>query len=170
MIKTGIFLFLFFLTLQVSFIFALPFPFDRTPFLLLMTLYFYQYLNQTNVWWWLIFYGIVLDFFSISYAPLETISYSILVIVIIILAKQIFTNRSFYAISATMIICLFVLTVTQVLSIFILHFFNDSSLPWLAIVKVNVWAVFLGCSTLFLLFPFIKQTHSIFHRFFFKGK
>src|SRR3989339_511705 len=157
MIKTGIFLFLFFLTLQVSFIFALPFPFDRTPFLLLMTLYFYQYLNQTNVWWWLIFYGIVLDFFSISYAPLETISYSILVIVIIILAKQIFTNRSFYAISATMIICLFVLTVTQVLSIFILHFFNDSSLPWLAIVKVNVWAVFLGCSTLFLLFPFIKQ-------------
>ena len=172
MIRVGIllFLFLFFLTLQVSFIHALAFPFDRMPFFLLMTIYFYQYLNQVHVWWWLVFYGMVLDFFFLSYAPFEIISYSLLAIVMIILVKQVFTNRSFYALSATLIICLLVLTASQFLSVFILHFFDGLSLTWLSIVKVNMWAMILGCTTLFFLFPFAKQARSIFHGFFFKRK
>ncbi len=172
MIKTGILLFLFllFLTLQVSFIHILPFPFDRTPFLLLMTIYFYQYLNQVYVWWWLIFYGIVLDFLSLSYTPFETISYSILALVIIILAKHVFTNRSFYAVSATMVVCLLILTVSQCLSIFILHFFNGSSVEWLTIVQVNLWAGVLGCFVLFFLFPVARRIRVMFHSFFFKRK
>lgn len=169
MIRTGILLFLFliFLTLQVSFIHALPFPFDRMPFLLLMAIYFYQYVNQAYVWWWLVFYGMVLDFLSLSYAPFETISYSILSIVMIILVKQVFTNRSFYALSATFIICLLVLTMSQFLGVFILHFFDGLSVTWLSIVKANMWAMILGCVTLFFLFPFAKRARSMFHRFFF---
>ena len=172
MIRTGflLLLFLFFLTIQVSFIHALPFPFDRMPFLLLMTIYFYQYLNQIHVWWWLFFYGITLDFFSISYAPFESFSYGILAIVMISLARHVFTNRSFYAVSATMIACLFVLTITQLLSVFISSFFEDLSLSWSAIVGVNLYAILLGCFTLFFLFPFAKQTRFIFYWFFFRTK
>lgn len=168
MIRAGIllFLFLFFLTLQVSFIHALPFPFDRMPFLLLMTIYFYQYLNQIHVWWWLVFYGIVLDVFALSYAPFETISYSLLAIIMIILVKQVFTNRSFYALCATLFTCLLLLTMSQCLSVFSLHFFDGLFVTWLSIVKVNIWSMILGSFTLFLLFPFAKQARSIFHDFF----
>ena len=171
MIRTG-FLILFFLcllTLQISFIHALPFPFDRIPLILLITVYFYQYLNQKYVWWWLVFYGVSLDFFSISYAGFETISYSILAILTVVLAKQVFTNRSFYAVSATMVICLFVLTISQLMSVFISTLFkNQPSVEWQTIVETNGWGALLGCFVLFFLFPFVQQILKKFQRVFLK--
>ena len=159
--------FLALLTIQLSFIQALPFPFDRTPLFLLVTIYLYQYVNQTQVWWWPICYGFILDVYTLSPAPLETISYSLLALCIGLLAKHVFTNRSFYGVSGTITTSLLILTVSQSLINIIFGILRKQAMPWQVIVGINQWAVLLGCGGFFVLFPFAKRARFFLQQLFF---
>ncbi|TAL51262.1 hypothetical protein EPN81_00320 [Patescibacteria group bacterium] len=144
-------------TIQVSFIHALPYPFDRIPFVLVVTIYLYQYQNQTSSWWWLVCYGIVLDVLSISHAPLEVFSYTLLTGTMMLLVAHVFTNRSFYGMAATSILCLTVLTVSEVSIRALSHVFTSAPFLWRSVLTVNLWAVFFACLLLLFVFPPLRR-------------
>lgn len=147
------------LALQVSFVHALPYPFDRIPLVLVVTVYLYQYANQTASWWWLICYGIVLDVLTISFAPLEVFSYSIATATMVLLVSHVFTNRSFYGISATAILTLLVLTLSELTFIGLTQLFSDQSFVWKDVILSQVWAMAFASMLLLFVFPLLRRVH-----------
>lgn len=147
------------LALQVSFVHALPYPFDRIPLVLVVTVYLYQYANQTASWWWLISYGMVLDVLMISFAPLEAFSYSIATATMVLLVSHVFTNRSFYGISATAILTLSVLTLSELTFIGLTQLFSDQRFIWKDVILSQVWAMVFASFLLLFIFPFFRKMH-----------
>lgn len=149
--------FLFLLTFQVSFLHALPFPLDHIPLLLALTIFLYQCVHRTEVWWWGIGYGAFLDIFTLSYAPLETISYLFVTIIFLLLARHVFTNRSFYAVAAITVVCLFALTISQILMNLIMYLFTSATFHPEAIALSNLWTALFAILLFFFLIPFVKH-------------
>lgn len=144
-------------TLQVSFIHTLPFPLDRIPLVLVVTVYLYQYNNQTSIWWWLISYGFVLDLLVISIAPLEVISYAITSRAMVFLVGHIFTNRSFYGMAATALLCLFVLLISELSLIGVVRVFTSVSFSWWDVIFSELWAMFFACFLLLFVFSSLRR-------------
>lgn len=152
-------------TVQVSFIQALPFPFDRIPLVLVVTIYLYQYETRTVVWWWLISYGLVLDVLAISSAPLEVLSYAIVSFSMILLVQHIFTNKSFYGVTATALLSLVVLSISQLGTSVLYHLSGSTQLIWRNILFTNVWAGLFACLLLLFMFPSLKKSWGHIERF-----
>jgi len=147
------------LILQVSFIFALPFPFDRLPLVLVIVIYLYQYQNTKAALWGLICYGFVLDVLGISPAPLEILSYTITSLVLTLLVTHVFTNRSFYGMLATAIICLAVLTMFELLFSAAASFFSGDVFMWQGLLASQVWTMAFSCVLILFLFPLMHRTY-----------
>lgn len=140
------------ISIQVSFIHALPYPFDRVPLVIVLTVFLYQYGNWTSIWWWPISYGLVLDILTISIAPLEVISYTFATFIMMLLVAQVFTNRSFYGMAATSLLSLFVLLLSQIIFIWAAHIFSLAAFFWRDVIFSQAWA--MGFSTFLLIFIF----------------
>lgn len=143
--------------LQVSFIHALPFPFDRIPLVLVVTIYLYQYSNWTSIWWWLISYGLVLDLLAISVAPLEVISYGFVAFTMTLLVAHVFTNRSFYGMAATALLSLCVLLLSELSLIGATQVFTSMSYSWQGVVLSRVWAMAFAGFLLLFIFPSLRR-------------
>lgn len=148
-------------TLQVSFIHALPFPFDRIPLVLVVTIYAYQYQNRKASWWWFIFYGFILDLLAISYAPFEMVSYALVSITTVLLAQRVFTNKSYYGMTATALLSLAVLSLSQLLTTALFNFAGHSQFFMRDIVYTNIWSAIFASALLLFVFPSIKKFTSI---------
>lgn len=145
------------ITLQVSFIHALPFPFDRIPLVLVVTIYLYQYSNQTSIWWWLIFYGLILDLLAISVAPVEVISYGLTAFTMTLLVAHVFTNRSFYGMAATALLSLFVLTISELTLIGAAQIVASVNFSWQDVILSQLWAMAFACFLLLFVFPSLRR-------------
>lgn len=151
-------LFLVFLfTLQASFIHAIPYPLDRIPLVLVVTVYLYQYSNKTSAWWWLLCYGMVLDVLDISLAPFEVLSYALASVSMVLLVSHVFTNRSFYGITATALLTLAVLMVSEVLLIGLTLLFSSQPFHWKDVVFSQLWAMVFASFLLLFIFPFFRK-------------
>lgn len=148
---------IFLFTLQVSFIYALPYPFDRVPLVLVVTVYLYQYANKTATGWWLLFYGMVLDVLAISLAPFETLSYALACVTMVLLVSHVFTNRSFYGITATALSMLVVLMVSELVLIGFTHLFSSQQFIWKDVVFSQLWAMLFASFLLLFIFPFFRK-------------
>lgn len=145
---------------QVSFIQALPFPFDRIPLVLIVTIYLYQYGNQTSIWWWLISYGLVLDLLAISVAPLEVVSYGFAAFTMTLLVAHVFTNRSFYGMAATALLSLLVLLVSELSLIGVAQVVTSASFSWQDVAFPQLWAMAFACFLLLFVFPSLRRVQS----------
>lgn len=145
------------LTIQVSFVQSLPFPLDRVPLVLVMVIYLYQYHARTHVWWWLIAYGLLLDVLVVSFAPLEWLSYGLTAMTMVYLASHVFTNRSFYGITATALLCLLVLTVSQMSLNSLFWLWGSSTLPWIEIARTQAWSFLFAAVLLLFLVPWTQR-------------
>ena len=152
------------LTIQVSFVYALPYPLDRIPFVLVVVVYLYQYTNRTSSWWWLVCYGVVLDVLSIAHAPLEVPSYTLVTGTMMLLVAHVFTNRSFYSMAATSLICLVVLTISELSLLGLSHAFASDPFLWKSLLFVNLWASFFSCFLLLFVFPFLRRIRLLVQR------
>ncbi|MBI4592361.1 hypothetical protein HY733_02850 [Candidatus Uhrbacteria bacterium] len=149
---------LFLTAIQVSFINALPYPFDRIPLVLVVTTYLYQYRSYTTLWWWLPLYGSILDVLGISTAPFEVISYTLAAGCLTILVAHVFTNRSFYGIVATSWLCLAVLTLSEIVLLGLSQLFSDGFLPWKNLVMTNLWSGAFAAILLLFVAPFFRRS------------
>ena len=147
-------------TLQVSFIQALPYPLDRIPLVLVVTIYLYQYGNQTSIWWWLISYGFVLDLLAISVAPFEALSYAFAAFTMVLLVGHVFTNRSFYGMAGTALLCLVVLVLSELTLIGTAHLFISTRFSWQDVVFSGLWSMGFACFLLLFIFPFLRRIRS----------
>ncbi|MBI4257183.1 hypothetical protein HY626_03970 [Candidatus Uhrbacteria bacterium] len=153
--------FIILLIFQVSFIFALPYPLDRTPLVLVVTVYLYQYTNNMTVWWWLLGYGIVLDILAISVAPFEIFSYALACVTMILLVSHVFTNRSFYGITATALLTLMVLMISELLLIGVTHLFSSEVFVWKNVVFSQLWGMFFASMALLFVFPLFRKMRMV---------
>lgn len=141
---------------EVGFIHALPFPFDRIPLLLVISVFGFHGLNFPLLFWWLVFEGISLDRLGISFIPLQTISYSLAALVMILCSRQLFSHRSYYGVASTFIIILTILGLTEILFAGLQEFFGTFPLALMDIVTIRLWSAGFGLIILFLLFPLKK--------------
>ncbi|KKW31830.1 MAG: hypothetical protein UY76_C0049G0002 [Candidatus Uhrbacteria bacterium GW2011_GWA2_52_8d] len=153
-------------TIQVSFIHALPYPFDRIPFVLVVVVYLYQYANRTASWWWLVCYGLLLDILSISLAPLETISYTLATASMMFLVAHVFTNRSFYGMGATAVLSLSVLTISELSLLGLSRMFTSFPFLWKTLLSTNLWSAFFACFLLLFVFSSLRRARSWLQIFF----
>lgn len=152
-----IFILFLLIIVQVSFIHALPFPFDRIPMVLIVTIYLYQYGSQTSIWWWLILYGFILDYLAISVAPLEMISYGFTAFTMTLLVAHVFTNRSFYGMAATALLSLFVLTICELFLIGVTQILISTNFSWQDVIFSQLWAMIFASFLLLFIFPFLRR-------------
>ncbi|NQV89942.1 hypothetical protein HQ487_00870 [Candidatus Uhrbacteria bacterium] len=157
---------IFLFIIQVSFIQVLPFPLDRIPFVLIFMIYTYQYKNQTDSWWWLICYGLILDILAISYAPFEVFSYALVSLVIMLLANRVFTNKSFYSVTATALIGLVTLSISQLMLMSVFNLTSSSDFLWQNVLYTNLWAGGFASLLLLFVFPFMQRRISLLEKFF----
>ena len=145
------------ITLQVSFVHALPYPFDHVPLVLIVTVYFTQYANQTSGWWWLMCYGMILDVFVISFAPLEILSYGVASVTMMLLVSHVFTNRSFYGICATALLTLGVLTLSELFLVGLRQLFFQQEFPWWNVIVSQGWSMVFASLLLLFVFPVLRR-------------
>lgn len=158
---------LFLFSIQVSFVHSLPYPFDRIPLVLIVTIYLYQYKSRTFSWWWVFCYGLVLDVLSISQAPLEAISYAIITGVMMLLVAHVFTNKSFYSMAATSVLCLVALTISEFLLLAIAQtLVTTGPFLWQPLLWTNVWAICFACLFFLFVIPSCRRGAGWVQRFF----
>ncbi len=163
MIKTLIYLlaFLTLFTIEVSFIYALPTPLDRLPIMIIAVVFLYLYAGFKDVIWWMVFHGILLGTFSVSFVPLHWVAYIVVATVTTLASKHIFSNRSFYGVAATTSIAIATLMVMEILLSSIGLVVGSSSQFFGTILSVRLWGMGLSIVFLLMLFPFstkIKTT------------
>ncbi len=158
--------FLLLLALQVSFIHALPYPFDRIPLILVVTVYLYQYEDKTSCWWWLVCYGFVLDAISLSISPLQIVSYTLVTGVMLFFVTHVFTNRSFYGMAATALLCLVALTVSELSILGLSHLLGSEPFLWKPLLTTNLWAAFFSCVLLLFVFSPLRRGRLVLQRLF----
>jgi hypothetical protein len=142
------------IVIQVSFIDALPFPFDRIPLVLIVAVYLIQSSNGARGWLWLIGYGVILDLLHITMPVTELFSYFILAILLRVFAMHIITNRSVYGMGIASLIGLSVLTLTQTVLLLIFQHEHASLIP--GMVLMNVWGMGWSIIVFLLLFPLAR--------------
>ncbi|MBI4435193.1 hypothetical protein HY630_00835 [Candidatus Uhrbacteria bacterium] len=152
---------LFLLTLQVSFVHALPYPFDRIPLVLVVSIYLYQYVNQRSCAWWLVAYGLVLDILSLSLAPLQSLSYLLIAGTMMLLVAHVFTNRSFYGMAATSLLCLAVLTLSELAIVGLSHILTGELFLWKPLLLTNLWAALFSCLLLLFVFSSLRRVRLV---------
>ncbi|NQV89759.1 MAG: hypothetical protein HQ488_05525 [Parcubacteria group bacterium] len=148
-------------TLEISFVYSLPAPLDRLPIMIIGVVFLYLYAGFPNVIWWMVFHGILLDTFSLSFVPLHWAAYMVAAVITTLASKHIFSNRSFYGVAATTSMAIGAMLVMEIL------LSTGGSLVGLSpqfsgtIISVRVWGMGLSIIFLIMLFPFstkIKTT------------
>lgn len=151
-----VFSFLFFLFLtsvELGFIYALPFPMDRFPLVLCVSVFIFQSLDIRQAVWWIVGHGFVLDLLFISFAPFEFLSYAIVSIVVVVTAQRVFSNRSYWGVLGTITFSLATLTFMEVVLSFGIGFWSAYHVPFQTILSVRAWGWGLSVVALLLFFP-----------------
>ena len=154
---------IFFLVFVVekSFLGSLPSFFPIIPLVFGMSVYLLQHHGFHTGIWWVIFYGLFLDIFSIGVFPIETFSYSIGAVVIYFLARKIFTNRSLYGLMASGIVGLFSVSVIQAMLLFLFSLSTHADLQLLALTKHFLIREVLLSLLIMFLFIFAKRIQTV---------
>lgn len=168
MIKTLLYLaaFLTLFTLEVSFIHALPVPFDRMPLMLTSVVFLYLYVGFPAVLWWLIFHGILLQVFVLDFAPFHLLAYIAAAIVTVLASKHVFSNRSFYGVASTTALAIVTVLLVEILLSVIGTFFGQVSVPFGILLHVRLWGIALSALVLLLLFPLSTKLRGALHSLF----
>ncbi|MBI5793640.1 hypothetical protein HZA87_00940 [Candidatus Uhrbacteria bacterium] len=150
---------------ELGFISALPFPMDRTPLLLVVSVFLFQSFDVGPSAWWVVFHGLMLDLMGTSFVRLETLSYSAAAVVLVLCSRHLFSNRSFWGILGTFTLSLLALTCMEVILSVFQVIFQNGSLSFQALLSLRLWGLGMGAILLLLFFPlseFFVRLHTRF--------
>ncbi len=83
---------------EVSFFSSLPSFFALTPLVFCISIYLIQHEGMVDGLIWMVLYGILLDVFHLASFPVSTIAWVITALVSSLMARHVFSNRSFYGV------------------------------------------------------------------------
>lgn len=163
MTKLALLILVFFMifAFEAGFIYSLPFPFDRTPVLLMSTILCVQYLGIKNAIWWIPCAGMYLDLLRLNLVPVESLQYSLCAIVVMYCVHHLLTNRSYYAIAATCSLGLLSLMISELVTNALQMLINRDSIPFIDILSIRLWGLFLASLMLVFLFPLAQYVRKI---------
>lgn len=159
MILTTFYLACFFaaLIVEVALVHSLPMPFSMLSFVLVLTVYSYQYVGRPKTLWWLVAFGFFIDIFDLSGIEFQTIAYFLSALVLAFVSRTIFTNSSFYGLAGTVVVSLFSLH----LALFVLATFQQISGSVSVTASVYgaefLWSICMTLVFLLLFFPFARR-------------
>lgn len=151
-----VFLSLFFLLLtsvELGFISALPFPLDRTPLVLVVSVFAFQSLDIRQSAWWVVLHGLLLDMIHVSFVPLEVVSYTLSAIVLVLASRHVFSNRSFWGVLGTLTLSMVALTCVEIAFSVGKVLFGEYPLSLQELLSVRTWGWALGMVVLLFLYP-----------------
>lgn len=148
-------------TLQVTFVASLPHPFDRIELLILAAAYATQFLGKWPFLSLLFMHGLVLDMLGLSAVPMETLSYAMVAIIGRLSAQHLFSNRSFYGMSATVLVMIATLTLSRLVIAIGATAVTQQSIQLTAILEIGMWQAILGIVILFFIFPLAQPTREL---------
>jgi len=168
MIKTLLYLaaFLTLFTLEVSFIHALPTPLDRMPLVITGVVFLYLYVDFPAVLWWLIFHGILLQVFALSFTPFQLIAYIAAAAVTVLASRHVFSNRSFYGVASTTALAVATILFVEITLSLGGSFFGQIPVPFGTLLHVRLWGIVLSALALLLLFPLSTKLRGALHSLF----
>ncbi len=149
----GIFFFLLLASMEVGFVYALPFPIDRTPLVLVVSVFIFQSMDIRPSVWWVAVHGLVIDLLHISFVSFEFISYTIASVALILCSRHLFSNRSFWGILGTFTISLLTLTLAEIFFAIVGILEKSYALSLHDLLLVRAWSWALGSIVLLFLFP-----------------
>jgi cell shape-determining protein MreD len=149
----------------MAFLHSLPFPVSLLPFILIFTVYFYQYIGLKRAAWWLLFEGLFIDLFSLSPIKYQVLCYAVAAIAMTVVSTRVFTNRSFYGMSGT--------TVSTIIVLYLCFFIFGSLGTFMGTTSFHVgllggellWTLLMNIIFVFLFFPFAKRFKRILQQF-----
>ncbi len=109
-------------TIETSFFSSFHGLFALTPFVFLISVYLIQHHGIYRATIWLIIHGLLLDYTRLGSIPFLTIAYTLVAFVAFILAKRVFSNRSFYGVMACTITSYATFIAMQVIIVWIMSF------------------------------------------------
>jgi len=139
------FVFLILAVLEFSFLNSLPPPFFSVPLTFACGLYLFQHLGSKVGLWWLLALGFYLDFYHLGLVFGETLIYGTVVLFVVFLGRNFFTNRSFYGVVGNAVLSLWFLNLVQFVWFFIKTFNDEIPFFW----KPSI--VFIFGQTFFLI-------------------
>lgn len=159
MISVFLYTILFFLllTVEMAFLHSLPFPFSFLPFILIFTVYFYQYIGLKRAAWWLLFEGLFIDLFDLSSIKYQVLCYAVAAVAMTLVSTHVFTNRSFYGMAGTTLSTILVLFASLFLFGGIGSLFGTSVLNVSMLGTELLWTLLMNLLFVFLFFPFAKR-------------
>lgn len=155
------FFFLIIHTIEVSFLSAMPFYIYLAPLLYAVVVYMIQHLGIFKVAWWLPLHGLILDYHQIGTSRFQVIAYTMAALSIIYLARNVFTNRSFYGVITNGLLSFLVYVFIQLTILFIESIFERNVLWNSLINEILVSAGFL-CITIILIYLVISWLRTLF--------
>lgn len=99
-----IFIAIFLSIVETSFFGSIHGLFRFTPFILVLSVYLVQHHSMKSAVSWMIIHGLMLDFMHASVVPAVTIAYVVTAWIALLSAERLFSNRSFYGVSACTIL------------------------------------------------------------------
>lgn len=145
--------FIFLASVELGLVYALPFPIDRFPLVLCVSVFAFQSLDIRHAPWWIIGQGFLLDLLLISFVSFELFSYAVVSIVTILTAQRVFSNRSYWGILGTLTISIITLTFMEVGVSMVMGFWDAYHVPIQTILSVRAWGWGLSVAALLLFFP-----------------
>jgi hypothetical protein len=158
-----ILLFLLALTVEISFVHVLPNPLNHLPFVLIVAVYLYQYIGYTKSVWWFVFQGIFLDLFSLTPIGFEMISALLASGILVLVSRRLFTNRSFYGLTAAVLSVVLVHRLSLMVFASLASFFGEMHLYYRVFAIETLWTGGLTILFLLMVFPFAKRIRLILH-------
>ena len=154
-------LFLIVFLIETSFISSLPSIFSTIPLVFALSVYLIQHQGISDGVAWMIGYGFLIDLMHLSDISFSTIPITVAVIVAVITAKHLFSNRSFYGVLACAISSYVTFVLCEV-------FFTSNS--WSVFIQTHIERLGMLIIVVAILFSLAPHIRKIVHVMFFASR
>lgn len=139
--------------IQLTFFAFLPKPISYTPVLLVVSVYLIQRFGMKTVGWWLLFQGMILDVYHLSFVFPESICYGLAAVVAVLSSQSLFSNRSFYGVLGATITTILSLSVLECMLIIFEVSIRSSDILLSTLFVYFFWRLLLSICLLLVVYP-----------------
>jgi len=153
--------FLFVFMFETSFLSSLPSILSLTPLILGLSIYLLQSYGLIDGFIWMCVYGIFLNTFHFSTIPFVSLAWIMAGIVASVMARHVFSNRSFYGSVACAYCGFFALVLTESLLAWSAYFVRGSFIDWSDFFFTHLLRAFLLLLVMTVLFACTRRIRNL---------
>ena len=144
--------------LHIGLAFVLPFPWSKINIILTLLVVLIFWWDSGFIIWLSFFSHFIIELYTTAPFGILLTSGTFSILLAFWLYKYLFTNRSWYAVSALGFLTIFIYRAIYIMAILLLKFFGLSQeLPWQNIFQTLLWELLFSVPTIALLFFIVSR-------------